>query len=50
VHVVDPTPHAAGRLFEVCPDVSEPLTVVTLRKYIPGFVRLNLDRKVAKVW
>jgi hypothetical protein len=50
LQVAAPTPHAMGRLFAVCPDMPKLLTVGTLYKYILGFVWLNFDRNVAKVW
>jgi hypothetical protein len=48
VQVVDPTLHAMGRLLAICPYVAKLLAVVTLRKNIMDFVRLNLDCNITK--
>jgi hypothetical protein len=43
------TTKAAGRLLAICPDVSQFLPVVALRKGILRSVRLYLDGDVAEV-
>jgi hypothetical protein len=48
VQVTAPTPHAAGRLFAVGPDVAKLLTVKTLGEGGLGFIRLYLHGDVAE--
>jgi hypothetical protein len=43
VQVAAPTPHAAGRLLTIRPDVAKFLAVVALGERVLGFVSLYLD-------
>jgi hypothetical protein len=48
VDVSAPAPQTARRLFAICPDVAELLTVVALRKRILGSICLHPDSSVAE--
>jgi hypothetical protein len=47
--VTAPTPHTAGRLLAVDPDMAELLAFITLHETILGFVCLCLDCDMARL-